>query len=162
MIDTAIFFEKFLQTLRFKKVRPYLIGDVLDFGGNKGELGKFVTGKYLAVNYDWSALEGKNFDTIVCLAVIEHLLPEEVFGVFKKFKGILKKDGRIFVTTPTRIVKPVLELMASLGIVDKKNIAEHKHYWSKTELYELAHKTGFAVKKYKKFQLGFNQLIILE
>ena len=162
MIDTAIFLEKFLQTLRFKKVRPYLIGDVLDFGGNKGELGQFVSGKYLAVNYDWSALEGKNFDTIVCLAVLEHLLPEKVFEIFKKFREILNKNGRIFITTPAKIAKPVLELMALIDIIDKKNIEEHKHYWGKNELYELARKTGFTVKKYKKFQLGFNQLIILE
>ena len=34
--------EKFLQNYRFKIVKPYLNGDVLDFGGNKGELKKFV------------------------------------------------------------------------------------------------------------------------
>ena len=61
MIDTAIFLEKILQAWRFIKVKPYLVGDVLDFGGNKGELGQFVTGKYLVVNYEWSAMEGGAF-----------------------------------------------------------------------------------------------------
>ena len=65
-------------------------------------------------------------------------------------------------TTPTKMAKPVLEFMAFVGIVDKDNIAEHKHYWSKKEIYDLAEKAGFVVKKYKKFQIGFNQLATLE
>jgi cyclopropane fatty-acyl-phospholipid synthase-like methyltransferase len=162
MIDSSMFLEKFLQDYRFKMVRPYLIGDVMDFGGNKGELKKFVKGRYLIINYDHSLMEKDHFDTIVSLAVIEHIPFREVFNIFKKFKSVLNLSGRIFLTTPTKIAKPVLELWAFMGIVDKKNIAEHKHYWSKKEIYDLAEKTGFVVKKYRKFQLGFNQLAVLE
>ncbi|MBI3120483.1 MAG: methyltransferase domain-containing protein [Candidatus Kerfeldbacteria bacterium] len=162
MIDSSIFLEKFLQNYRFKTVKPYLIGDVLDFGGNDGELKRLVAGKYLVVNYNYSAMENAQFDTIVSLAVIEHIEFEEVFKIFQKFEKILNKGGRIFLTTPTKISKPVLELLALVGILDKENIAEHKHYWSRSELYDLARRTGFVVKKYKKFQLGFNQLAVLE
>lgn len=162
MIDSTIFLEKFLQNYRFRMVKPYLIGDVLDFGGNKGELKKLVKGRYLVVNYDHSIMKNAHFDTIVSLAVIEHLSVEEVFKIFQKFNLILNPGGRIFLTTPSRIAKPVLEFWAFIGIVDKKNIAEHKHYWSKKEIYGLAKKTGFAVKKYKKFQIGFNQLAIFK
>lgn len=154
--------EKFLQDYRFKKVKPYLIGDVLDFGGNKGELKKFVKGKYLVVNYDHSVMNNTHFDTIISLAVIEHINVTEVFEVFKKFKSVLNKGGRVFLTTPTKIAKFFLEFMAFIGVLDKKNIAEHKHYWSQEELYDLADKSGFLVKKYKKFQIGFNQLAIFE
>ena len=162
MIDSSIFLEKFLQNYRFKMVKPYLIGDVMDFGGNEGELKKFVKGKYLVVNYDHSVMENTSFDTIVILAVIEHIEFDEVFQIFYKFKKILNKRGRIVLTTPTKIAKPVLELWSFLGIVDKENIAEHKHYWSKKEIYQLANKTGFVVKKFKRFQLGFNQLAVFE
>ena len=162
MINSSIFLEKILQSYRFSMVKPNLAGDVLDFGGNKGELGKFVKGKYLAVNYDHSVMEGVHFDTIVSLAVIEHLNIEEVFEIFHKFKVILNKEGLVILTTPTKIAKPILEFMAFIRILDKKNIAEHKHYWNKEEIFDLAKKTGFFVKKYKKFQLGFNQFTILE
>ena len=162
MIDNSIFLEKFLQNYRFKMAKPYLIGDVLDFGGNKGELKKFVKGKYLVVNYDPSVMENTHFDTIISLAVIEHIEFDEVFNIFHKFKKILNKGGRIFITTPTKMAKPVLEFWAFLGVVDKENIAEHKHYWSKKEIYQLANQTGFVVKKFKRFQLGFNQLAVLE
>ena len=162
MIDSSMFFEKLLQKYRFKKVKPYLIGDVLDFGGNKGELKIFCKGKYLVVNYDHSVMENAHSDTIVCLAVIEHIEYNDVFRIFNKFQKLLNKEGRLFLTTPTMSSKPVLEFMALLGIVEKENIAEHKHYWSKREIYELANKTGFIVKKYKRFQMGFNQMAVFE
>ncbi|MCF7906685.1 class I SAM-dependent methyltransferase [Patescibacteria group bacterium] len=162
MIDSSMFLEKFLQNYRFRMARPYLVGKVLDFGGNKGELEKLVIGKYFFVNHSRFITENAFFDTIVSLATIEHIETKEVFKIFRKFKKILNKNGRIFLTTPTKIAKPVLEFWAFLGIVDKKNIAEHKHYWSKKEIYDLAEKTGFVVKKFKKFQMGFNQLAVFE
>lgn len=162
MIDTSKFLEKFLQNYRFKKVKPYLVGDVLDFGGNNGELKKLVRGKYLVVNHDYSVMKDVHLDTIVCLAVVEHIKPSDVVKIFHKFKKILKKGGIIFLTTPTKLAKPVLELLAFCGVLDKENIAEHKHYWTKNEIYDLANRTGFVVKRYKKFQIGFNQLAILE
>jgi 2-polyprenyl-3-methyl-5-hydroxy-6-metoxy-1,4-benzoquinol methylase len=162
MLDTSKFLVRFLQSYRFRIANPYLIGSVLDFGGNKGELKKLVKGGYLLVNYDHSLMENTHFDTIVSLAVIEHIPPDDVFKIFQKFKIILNKEGRIFLTTPTKMAKPVLEFMVFMGIIYKENIAEHRHYWSKKEIYDLAKKTEFVVKKYKKFQIGFNQLAVLE
>lgn len=143
-------------------MKPFLYGDVLDFGGNKGELRRLVRGRYTVVNYDYASMARERFDTIVCLAVMEHMASAEVYAVFKKFKMILNPGGRIFLTTPTRAAHPVLMLMAYAGLLDEHNIAEHQHYWSKKEIYDLAKETGFQVKKYKKFQLGFNQLAVLE
>ena len=162
MIDNPMFLDKLLQSYRFKMVRPYLIGDVMDFGGNKGELKRFVEGRYLNVNYDHSVMENTHFDTIVCLAVIEHIEFDEVFKIFYKFKKILNREGRIFLTTPTKMAKPVLEFWAFLGVIDRGSIVEHKHNWSKKEIYQLANETGFVIKRFKKFQLGFNQLAVFE
>lgn len=162
MIDTSFFLEKFLQNYRFRMVKPYLIGDVLDFGGNKGELKKIVHGKYTVVNYDHSVMNDIHCDTIVSLAVIEHIDVKDVYTIFEKFKTILNKGGRIFLTTPTKASKPILEFLAFIGVLDKQNIAEHKHYWSKQDIYNLAEKNNFLVKKYRKFQLGLNQLAVLE
>ncbi|OGY88907.1 MAG: hypothetical protein A2677_02730 [Candidatus Komeilibacteria bacterium RIFCSPHIGHO2_01_FULL_52_14] len=162
MIDSSRIAEKFLQKYRFRMVIPYLKGDVLDFGGNKGELRSYVKGNYTVMNYDHTALEGMTFDTIVALAVLEHIHVAEIFEIFKKFKISLRPHGRIFLTTPTRAAKPILELLAHMSILDKENITEHKHYWNRQELYDLADKSGFIVKKYKKFQFGMNQLAVLE
>ncbi len=162
MINTSIFLERFLQNYRFKMVKDYLIGDLLDFGGNEEELKKFVKGNYLSVNYDRSVMKNNHFDTIVALAVIEHIDVEEVLIIFQEFRSVLNKNGRIFLTTPTPMSKPVLEFLAFIGLVGKDNIKEHKHYWKKKEIIDLAEKTGFKVKKYKRFQFGFNQLAVIE
>jgi len=55
----------------------------------------------------------------------------------------------------------MLELMILTGI-GKGDSTEHKHYWNKKEIYNLAEKSGFVVEKYTKFQLGFNQLAVFK
>lgn len=162
MLESSRFIDKFLQNYRFSKVKSFLIGDVLDFGGNRGELQQMVGGKYLVVEQDHSVMNNTHFDTIVCLAVVEHMAMSEVFGVFDRFKKVLNRNGRIILTTPTKMAKPVLEFMALLKIIDRASVAEHKHYWTKKEIYILVERAGFVVKKYQKFQLGFNQLAFIE
>jgi 2-polyprenyl-3-methyl-5-hydroxy-6-metoxy-1,4-benzoquinol methylase len=162
MIDSSRFLEGFLQQFRFKKVRPFLNGDVLDFGGNEGELQKFVNGTYTLVNYDHSPMKNKTFDTVVALAVIEHIEVDDVFSVFKEFRIKVRPNGIIFLTTPTPLAKPLLTFLAFINVLEKHNIEEHKHYWTRDEIEKLAKENGFTIKKYKKFQLGFNQLAILE
>jgi 2-polyprenyl-3-methyl-5-hydroxy-6-metoxy-1,4-benzoquinol methylase len=162
MLNSKKMLEKFLQQQRFKKVLPYLKGDILDFGGNEGELKPFVQGTYTLVNYDHAAMEdGRLFDTIVALAVIEHINVESVHELIKRFKIVLQKGGCLFISTPTPLAKPILELMAYAGLLDKQNIREHKHYWNKHDLMKLAEGAGFKILKYQKFQLGFNQFALL-
>lgn len=160
MVNSKKYLEAFLQKYRFRKVRPFLKGNILDFGGNEGELKPYISDAYTLVNYDHTPMEEKTFDTIVVLAVIEHIPFGEVFTIFKKFR--VNPGGIIFITTPTRISKPLLEFLAFLNILDKENMKEHKHYWNKKELVALAHQSGFTIKEYKKFQLGFNQLAVFE
>jgi len=162
MIDSKKIVEKLLQQFRFNKVKPYLVGDVLDFGGNEGELKPFVKGNYTIVNYDHSPMFNKTFDTIVLLAVIEHMEVSDVFDTLKEFKVALRENGNIFLTTPTPSSKLILETLAFFRILDKQNIEEHKHYWNQDELTNLALQSGFDVVKYKKFQFGLNQYIILK
>jgi 2-polyprenyl-3-methyl-5-hydroxy-6-metoxy-1,4-benzoquinol methylase len=152
--------ESFLQKYRFRKVQPFLKGNVLDFGGNEGELKPYINGEYTLVNYDHTPMKDKTFDTIVASAVIEHIDFGEVFAIFKKFR--VNPGGIILLTTPTKLAKPLLELLAFLNILDKENIKEHKHYWNKKEIFALAHQSGFKIKEYRKFQLGFNQLAVFE
>ena len=162
MINSSKVLEGFLQQSRFKKAIPFLKGDVLDFGGNEGELKKYVPGNYTLVNYDHTPMKNKTFDTIVALAVIEHIPVGDVFTVFKSFKHKLRPDGTLLLTTPTPRAKRLVEWLAFLNLLDRHNIREHKHYWSKEDICQLAEQNGFTVKAYKTFQLGFNQMVVLE
>lgn len=161
MINSHRKMENLLQQHRFKIALPFIKGDVLDFGGNEGELKPYVNGHYTLVNYDHSPMHGKTFDTIVALAVIEHIRIDDVFSVFKMFRSKLRPQGHLILTTPTPLAKPVLECMAYMRIIDKHNIEEHKHYWTKDDIEELAVQNGFRVKVYRKFQWGFNQFAVL-
>jgi 2-polyprenyl-3-methyl-5-hydroxy-6-metoxy-1,4-benzoquinol methylase len=160
MIDSRKKMERFLQNYRFRMVKNLIKGDVMDFGGNEGELKKYVKGHYFLVNYDHSVMDNAEADTITILAVIEHITLVEVHEIFKKFKTILRPGGKILITTPTLAADPVLRFLAKLGFLDKKNIEEHAHYWSRAEIEELARQNGFTLEKYKRFQFGFNQFAI--
>jgi 2-polyprenyl-3-methyl-5-hydroxy-6-metoxy-1,4-benzoquinol methylase len=160
MINSKMRFEKILQNFRFSKVKGLLNGDVLDFGGNDGELEQFVKGSYTLVNYDHTLMYGKKFDVIILLAVIEHIDVEEVHRLFNVFRNLLNDNGIIVLTTPTPQSKWLLEMLAHLNILDKQNIEEHKHYWNRDDIYELANRNGFSVKTYNQFQAGFNQFSI--
>ena len=180
MIDTkGKWMERFLQKKRFGKIYKYIKGDsILDFGGNKGELEKYYLNKlvlpydpyeyynyylkYKCCNNIKELGEEGLFDNIVSLAVIEHIEYDNVFPIMRKLTKYLKPKGRIIITTPTKLSILPLEIMSRLGVTDRKNIEEHKHYWSKKELFELADNLDLKVRLYKKFQFGMNQLIVMD
>lgn len=161
MLDTRFPLEKWLQHLRFNKVKRYLKGHVLDFGGNKGELRSYCPSDYTLVNYDHSPLYGQQFDTIVSLAVIEHLTLEEINTVFARFKSCLKKNGSIYLTTPPARAQFILEGLAHMKLLDAENLLEHKHYLHREDIEKLATQNGLEVRYYGTFLLGFNQFIQL-
>lgn len=159
--DTNIL-ERFLQLRRFRQARKYLNGDVLDFGGNKGELRPLVSGTYTLCNKNYAVLKHKRFDRIIMLGVLEHITVSRVKPVLSMLKTHLRKDGFLILTTPAPAAKPILEVLSFLRIVDRKNILEHKKYWRKHELYALADACGFRVVTYSSFQCGLNNFMVLE
>lgn len=113
-------------------------------------------------------LDAGSVDDVFLNAVLEHL--EDPVGVISEAARILKTGGRIVMTTPTRISKPVLEFLSyKLNLIDEAEIREHKHYFNKADIRELVRSVndGFGgqgklmLEKYSIFELGFNSLIIL-
>lgn len=106
----------------------------------------------------------RSIDVVFLNAVLEHLEhPEEVL---LNALGLLKKGGKIVMTTPTPIAKPILEFMAyKLHIINESEIKEHVHYYSHEDIVRLVKKLNgiFPVKleKYEKFEFGANSLIVL-
>lgn len=110
-------------------------------------------------------LENNSVDTIFMNALLEHLdSPEELL---LNALAILKNDGKLIMTTPTPISKPILEFMAyKLHIINEMEIREHKHYYSRQDIENLVNNLNrhYSVKlcKYKKFELGVNSLIVIK
>lgn len=104
-------------------------------------------------------LDDKSCDRTFLLAVIEHL--ENTEQVISEGIRVLKPGGKIVVTTPTPLAKPVLEFLSyKLHIISEDSIREHRHYYNKQELLEMLDKYGCEIEKYGKFQLGFNQIVV--
>ncbi len=99
----------------------------------------------------------RSFDQVAILAVLEHIPPDQLATLFGEFRRILKDDGQVLLTTPTPASKPLLEFLAfKLKIISGPEIADHKHYYSESDLRALASRVGFTCSAYRTFQFGLN------
>ncbi|MFC1622243.1 class I SAM-dependent methyltransferase [Patescibacteria group bacterium] len=178
--------DRLLRKIRFNKVLRYFNPKnlvILDVGcGRQGHFGwkiRKYTNLYIGLDRDipnvqiqnvkfikspvekmLKHLESESVDLIVTLAVIEHLKSPETFlrDCFK----VLKLGGRLIITTPTPVSKPILEILSKLNIISGDEIEEHEIYFTKELLNNLAVSAGFVVEKYEKFLFGFNSITIVQ
>lgn len=102
----------------------------------------------------------ENSDYVLMLAVLEHLeKPEEIL---KECRRILKKDGKILLTTPSPKSKYILEFLSILRLVSPEEIRDHKNYFSPKDLRNLLLKCGFKNIFIKSFEAGLNTLAVAE
>lgn len=176
-----------LASIRLKTISKEIKGgNILDFGCGRGDLLKFLScfDFYIGVDIDIFTIKKcrerirkqnvffqtlsefiekpqlRNFDYIVLAAVLEHLdNPKNTISWLKEF---LNENGKIIITTPTRIADIFLSFGSKIGIFSREAYKEHKIYFNKKSFQILAEELGFKIKKYKKFELGLNQLLILE
>jgi len=163
-INTDKIMESWLQKKRFNIILPYIQdGKLLDFGGNKGELGPYLSKsvEYFYCNENYKKFKETKFQTIVMCAVLEHLPLLDIGKVMNDLVDMLDQNGRLIITTPTRLSKPILEIMSGIGLLMKDNIEEHSHYWNKKDLLSLVkERPEMEIIAYGKFELGMNQFII--
>jgi len=177
------FLEKFLQLLRFRKIFPYVSkkSKVLDIGcGYNGALLSLVSSRIsegmgidISVSKNIIAnniklisqrnakLPKNYFDLVTCLAVVEHLENPRI--LLTKAFDALKKKGKLILTTPTPIAKPILEFLAfKLKIISKQEIEDHKKYYNKMKLKDLLISCGFKRKgiEIKSFVFGLNTFAV--
>ncbi len=174
--------DLFIARLRLKKVLPHVRGDtILDVGCGthslflkslgtvKRRIGvdKYVETRkedgieFYRVNLEEDSfpLEDESVDTIVSLAVIEHIAHPHI--MLREMRRVLKKDGRIILTTPTPRSKPLLETLARLHIISPEEIFDHKTYYSRRTLSEVLQENGLILENWSSFQFGMNQLAII-
>jgi ubiquinone/menaquinone biosynthesis C-methylase UbiE len=112
---------------------------------------------FLQINNDSTiALPDGSADAVTALAVLEHM--ENPGPCFSEAFRILKVGGVLILTTPSPAAKPVLEFLAfRLGIISKNDIADHKKYFSHSELTSVL--SGFSTVRISSFQCGLNTLV---
>lgn len=100
-------------------------------------------------------------DFVTMAAVLEHLDNPE--AILSEAHRILKKGGKLLLTTPSHFNKPLLEFLSfGLGLVSVREIAEHKRYFWKKELLDAIQRAKFRKIKHEYFELWLNNFIVAE
>lgn len=165
-------------------VAPYIPenSDILDIGGHDGSFlthlrGKIKRGvcidpfieerkddKIEYVRYrvsDKLPFSDDSFDVVTLIAVYEHL--HDVRGaVTSEVFRVLRNRGHALLTVPDTAVDHILKLLLSMRLIDgMSTFEEHEHFNSKDTV-KIFDECGFRLTRWKKFQLGLNNLFIFQ
>lgn len=175
-------FSPFLRDRRINAARPYLAGQILDYGCGVGLLCELLPqASYVGVDLDRGVLahakrsypEAKfytpaefarqtklKFDTVVGLAIIEHV--DQPLEFLRSLVARLKEGGRIVLTTPHPALEWVLHVGGRFGLFSKASHEEHNVLLDRKLVNKLAEQAGLQVLVYRRFLLGANQLIVYQ
>jgi len=96
-------------------------------------------------------------DMVTALAIIEHVhLPELMLSESYR---VLKRGGKLVVTTPSALGKWPLELLSRIHLISRAEIADHKRYYSKKSLELAIKQAGFGRVKVRHFGLAWLNLL---
>lgn len=175
--------SKYLTKIRENKVRPYIKGKVLDIGCGKakainyksvtryfgvdleykckGLIKKYPLGEFFLKNLEYDTINlPEKVDLVLMTAFIEHIKNYE--NPIRQSINNLKSGGRIVITTPTKFGNFIHSCVTFLGLFPKSVKEAHKMVFSKRNFMKIGQKYNLKLKKYKKFELFCNQLVIFE
>ena len=105
------------------------------------------------------SLADETVEFLMSLAVLEHLANPE--NLVREAYRLLAPGRTLFLTTPSPLAQPVLELMAyRLKLIDEAGIRDHKHYFTTRELEELFTRCGFRQVRVSRFLFGLNTMVV--
>ena len=114
----------------------------LDFVKEKSKNNEFVKG-LIVINKIPSKIDSERFDIIFLIETLEHLLEEERDIVIDEIKRIMRKNGKIIITTPNNEnLEESNILCPECGCIFNRK--EHLKSWSEKFLCEYMEKKGFS------------------
>ena len=103
--------------------------------------------------------ESESFDVVTMLAVLEHL--SEPLGMMTETRRVLKKGGRLVLTVPSKLSKPILECLAfQLKLLSADEIRDHKRYYNCPDLKSLLDQAELIMEQHRYFQMGMNNFCV--
>lgn len=168
----------YLRNRRLAAALPFVEGRVLDVGCAEGVLADSVpASRYVGVDLDAEILvearrahpdhtflpldeldTAERFDTVVALAVIEHVPDPE--GWLRRWVEHLVPGGRIIVTTPYDRYESLHGLAAKLRLTSHEAHDEHETTFDRESLDLVFTAAGLQLTTYRRFLLGLNQLAV--
>lgn len=177
LTDNAGLLTSYLAKSRYAVARPHLRGRVLDFGCANGLLTQWCAPTaYLGVDIDEQSVAasrrerpgfrfetslpaGEDFDTIVGLALIEHV--KDPADLLRTLGQALRPAGVLVLTTPHPRMEWVHTAGAKVRLFSHEAHEEHEDLLDLPRMKELAAEADLKVCHYQRFLLGANQLFIL-
>lgn len=180
----AIIVSKFLERVRVSAALPYIEGSVLDLGCGYGAVLSRLTPKaYVGIDGEPAVLRwlkktypnhtfiqrdldtdplglDQTFDTVVMLAVIEHLKQPE--NILRQISTYLKPGGKLVVTTPSPIGDQIHQIGARVGLFSKVAMEDHETIFNQQTLTTMFTKFQFQPVVFRRFLLGGNQLFVFK
>lgn len=177
----------FIRRQRTAMVTPFITGDVLEIGCNDAAtLGRDNPGlgRYVGTDIDDDALArarekyprrefiknnieneplgfSDEFDNVLLVALIEHILNQRF--LLDTCHQALRRGGRLVITTPTPFGNDIVHRNgARIGLFHKSVADHHVVIYDKRRLRAAAEMVGFRLAQHRYFQLGCNQLAVLE
>ena len=166
-----------LRGRRIRAARPQLRGRVLDVGCGTGALAAWVPAdRYVGVERDEPSLEiarrsypqhrfyaslaevERDFDTIVALAVIEHVENPEAFLRELAARLASGSESSIICTTPHPAMGWAHAIGAKVGLFSWHASEEHQPLLNRRRLHDCGAVCGLRLAVYRRFLLGANQL----
>lgn len=170
----------FLRNRRCKAAKPFLYGNIMDVGCGTGVLAKWVSPEnYLGVDTDSTSLaiaksknpkhsfrqdmpnQNRKFDTIVALAVIEHVKSPVDFLIdcSKHLKPL--PTSKIIVTTPHPSMEHIHYIGSCIGLFSKHANEEHEELLDQKSLVLISAAANLEVINYRRFLFKGNQIAVL-
>lgn len=175
--------DRYLQNVRIQKAKKYIKKNdvVLDIGSSDGVLFEKCKEKvrhgygidpilreeksaafYTLIpgKFPEAVPKGLTFDTVLMLAVLEHIPKNMHVALSKNIYELLKPGGRVIITVPSPKVDYILKVLLKLNLVDGMSLEEHYgfNHGDTKKIFSI----GYRLLVWRKFQFGLNNLFVFE
>jgi 2-polyprenyl-3-methyl-5-hydroxy-6-metoxy-1,4-benzoquinol methylase len=101
------------------------------------------------------------FDVVTMLAVIEHVAADQVEAWVRRCREVLVPGGLVVGTMPSPAVDTILEALIRFRVLDGMEAGQH-HGLEPDHVREAFQHQGFTLVRWKRFQLGLNNLFVFK